>query len=237
MTDLSHQPDRVDRYVRGELNDSETLAFEAELLESAELQDALEVAVGLQRAAWLETEERDAGIIQLHSPANAEVSPPPRWPIAALAASLAVAAFAGVLLWQSEAENARLSARIAELAQPPDSVLTVPLDVMRSAASGTPDVRIRKPAGAALLILDVEVAAQLLNVPMLALQVSRAPGAALLNMSAAPDADGRIQVALRADRLPDGILELRMSDPESGRADTRVIELLPALPLPTAKDS
>ncbi|NNK52212.1 MAG: hypothetical protein HKO99_11510, partial [Xanthomonadales bacterium] len=132
------------------------------------------------------------------------------------------------LLWRSETENAFLNSRVTALEQPVQSVLTVPLDVMRSFGSDTPDVRIRKPAGPALLILDIEVSAPMAGAPALGLELHKEQGDQILQLSSVPDADGRIQLALRTDQLPDGIVTLRISESASGPADTRFIELLPA---------
>ena len=220
--------EQVDRYVRGELNAAETAAFEAELLESPPLQDALEAALGLQRALEFERNQIGATVVPLQARSGQIGDSPFRWQVWGMAASLVAAAVAGSLWWYTEAENVRLNARIDQLTRPVDSVLTVPLDVMRSVGPEAPEVFIRKPQGAAVLILDVEVAEQLVRAPELNLELIAEQGDELAGWSAAPDADGRIRVAHRTDLLPDGRLTLRISDPVSGGTDTRSIELLPA---------
>lgn len=228
MTENNAMSARVDRYVRGELDDGETTAFETELLESPQLQDALEVALGLQSAVKRERRQCPAQIIHLQASGRTVGTPPRRRPQWALAASIAFAAGVAALLWRSGVENAQLNSRIVELTRPVETVLTVPLDVMRSAGSLAPDVRIRKPAGAAVLILDVEVPAQMADASSLNVELRKDQGAELLRWSARPNASGRIQFALRTDQLPDGRLTLHLSDPASGDADSRSIELLPS---------
>ena len=223
--------ERVDRYVRGELDENAAAALEAELLESPELQDALEVALGVQRAVEFAHGRPADNIVQLSrrgglAETSRQIRPP--W---ALAASVAIAAVAAVLVWRAEAENARLQSRLAQLEQPVESVLTVPVDVMRSLGSDGPDVRIRKPAGVALLILDVEIAAQLADSPRLDLQLSDANGQSLIKWSSAPDSEGRIQLVLRTDQVPDGQLTLEIRAPDANAVDRRTIELRPAGPL------
>lgn len=228
MTDARAITDRVDRYVRGEFDGVETAAFEAELLESPRLQDALEVSLGLQRLVEGGLDEPAAEANLPRAPGDAAGGSAPHWTAWAIAASIVLAATMGTFLWRSELENTRLQSRLAELDQPVQAVLTVPLDVMRSASTRTPDVRIRKPAGGALLILDVEVAAQLLDAGALRLELRDSSGAVLRDWSGAPGESGRIELALRTDQLPDGVLELRMSDPASAASDSRLVELLPA---------
>jgi hypothetical protein len=219
---------QADRYVRGNLDVAETAAFESEMLESPEVQNAVEVALGLRRAFEFERELPGAQVVPLHAAAAHRPVSLSRWPAWAMAASVSVAAVAGTLLWRSEAENALLHSRLAELNRPVETVLSVPLDVMRSAGPRAPDVRIRKPAGAALLVLDVEVAAPLLDAGALNLALIAGQGQALLNWSAKPGPDGRLKVALRSEQLPDGILELRMNRPGLDVTDVRLLELLPA---------
>jgi hypothetical protein len=79
-----------------------------------------------------------------------------------------------------------------------------------------------------VLILDVEVPAQMADASPLNVELRTDQGAELLRWSARPNASGRIQFALRTDQLPDGRLILHMSNPVSGDADSRSIELLPS---------
>lgn len=228
MIESRAMSNQVDRYVRGEFDPAETAAFEAELLESPELQDALETALGLRRTLEFERTLNEAGQVSHDTPAGPRGPLPSRWKSWALAAPLMAAAVTASLWWRTGAENEQLHARIADLDRPVSTVLSVPLDVMRSSNPGVPDVFIRKPEEAAVLIIDLEVAPRLALAPALDLELRAEQGDELARWSATPDADGRIQIAHRADLLPDGRLTLRISDPASGGSDIRLIELLPA---------
>ena len=228
MIESRAMSNQVDRYVRGELDPTETAAFEAELLESPTLQDALETALGLRRTLEFERTLNEAGPVSPDTRARPRGAIPSTWQPWALAASLMAVAVTASLWWRTGAENAQLHARIADLERPVSTVLSVPLDVMRSSEPGVPDVFIRKPEGAAVLILDLEVAPRHALAPALHLELRTEQGGELARWSAAPGADGRIQITHRADLLPDGRLTLRISDPASDGSDIRLIELLPA---------
>lgn len=228
MTEWAIKPERVDRYVRGEFDQSETLAFESELLESRQLQDALEAALGLKRVVELERQQLDARATDRPISPELKLKGSSNWQNWAMAASVMVAAIAVTLLWRSAAENVALHSRVTELSRPVGTVLTVPVDIMRSMGAPTPDVRIRKPAGAALLILDVEVVAQMANAQGLELLLSDGEGGELSRWTATSARNGRIQIALRTELLPDGMVSLRISDPASGVSNIRLLELLPA---------
>jgi hypothetical protein len=225
---MAIKPERVDRYVRGEFDEPETLAFESELLESPQLQDALEAALGLKRVVELERQQLDARATERAVSPELKLKGSSHWQNWAMAASVMVAAIAVTLLWRSAAENVTLHSRVTELSRPVGTVLTVPVDIMRSMGAPTPDVRIRKPAGAALLILDVEVVAQMANAQGLELLLSDGEGSELSRWTATSARNGRIQIALRTELLPDGMVSLRISDPVSGVSNIRLLELLPA---------
>ena len=228
MTEWAIRSKRVDRYVRGEFDESETLAFEAELLESPQLQDALEAALGLKRVVELERQQLDANATDRPVSPELKLGRSSNWQNWAMAASVTVTAIAVTLLWRSAAENVALHSHVTELSRPVGTVLTVPVDIMRSMGAPTPDVRIRKPAGAALLILDVEVVAQMANAQGLELLLSDGEGGELSRWTATSARNGRIQIALRTELLPDGMVSLRISDPASGVSNIRLLELLPA---------
>lgn len=236
MIESAARSERVDRYVRGELDEDQSAAFEIELLESPALQDALEVALGLQRVAGAGAEPVSAEVLPLHPRAAAAGAVPlarpgdavPGWRNWALAASVVLAVTSTTLLWRAETQNAALQARAQELGQPLAGVVTVPVDVMRSASPSTPDVRIRRPLAPTLLVLDVEVAAQLTGASTLDLQLSGPDGNALASGTATPTADGRVEIALHTAVLPDGVLTLRLAAPDSGAVQVRRVELLPA---------
>ena len=228
MSELAMDPNRVDLYVRGKLNAEEIMAFEAELLESPKLQEALEEVLSLQRVVDIDQQLSEAG--EFDEPVT-DVSQGwytldgARWPVAA---SITLAAGAVLFLWHAEVENTQLQSQISALSQPVGRVLTVPLDIMRSTGSQTPDVRIRKMPGPALLVLDVEVTSRMANSPELQVELHGDKGDELAVWSANPGPEGRIQLAFRSDHLPDGLVSLVIRDPQSGAREDRLLELLPA---------
>jgi len=227
MSELVMESNRVDLYVKGQLNAEEMMSFEAELLESPKLQETLENVLSLQRVLDIEQQLTDAGVVDepaMEIPRWRQPSGVRPW---SMAASVLLAAGAVVLLWRSEAENSQLQLQISTLSQPVGSVLTVPLDIMRSAPSLTPDVRIRKMPGPALLVLDVEVTPQMAKAQVLELGLLSEKGDELARWSSSPQPGGRIQLAFRSEQLPDGLLSLTISDPQSGASDNRLVELLP----------
>jgi hypothetical protein len=236
MTETMVMSERVDRYVRSELGAAETAAFEAELLESPGMQDALEVALGLQRVARLAGEPASAEVLPLRTQSVAvtrarpagPLDVPSGWRSWALAASVVLAVTSTTLLWRAETQNGRLQARVDELGQPLVEVLTVPVDVMRSADPSAPDVRIRRPAAAAVLVLDVEVAARLAGLGTLELRLSGPDGTVLSSRQVTPTPHGRVEIALRTDAVPDGVFTLHIGAPDSGAEQVRRVELLPA---------
>lgn len=227
MSELVMESKRVNLYVKGQLNAEETMAFETDLLESPKLQEALESVLSLQRVLDIEQQLSDAGVADetgAYAPRRQQLL---NVRTLSMAASILLAAGAGVLLWHSEMENTQLQSQISTLSQPVGSVLTVPLDIMRSAPSATPDVRIRKMPGPALLVLDVEVSSRMANAQVLELGLLGEQGDELASWSARPAPGGRVQLAFRSDHVPDGLLSLTISDPESGASDKRLLELLP----------
>ena len=228
MSELVMESNRVDLYVKGQLNAEETVAFEADLLESPRLQQAVEDVLSLQHVLDIEQQLIEAGVVDEtaeDTPGWRQLPGVRQW---SMAASMILAAGAVVLLWRSEVHNEHLRSQISTLNQPVGRVLTIPLDIMRSAHSSTPDVRIRKMPDPALLVLDVEVTAQMSNSKVLELELFNGKSDELASWSANPAQNGRIQIAFRSDHLPNGLLSLKISDPGSGTSETRLLELLPA---------
>ena len=88
MIETRDMSDRVDRYLRGEFDADETVAFETELLESPQLQDALEVALGLQRALEFDRRNTEGKVVRLHSGQGNVIPSSTRWRSWSLAASI-----------------------------------------------------------------------------------------------------------------------------------------------------
>ena len=135
MTKPEFNQDWVDRYVRDQLTDEEVESFESRLMDDPDLQDALETALALQRLQKLDLDEApqpDRSSIPSGSTSS--------WQSFALAASLLVAVGSSVFLWRASNENALLNRQLQALNTPTTSVLTVPVDILRSPDSQVPVV-------------------------------------------------------------------------------------------------
>ncbi len=151
MLKPEQKSDWVDRYLRNGLTTDEEAVFETALLDSPDLQLQLETALGIRQAV----------LLQAAAGATEKAYPPPtldarnHWQPLALAASVVLAVFSTTMYWQVSNKAGMLQSEITAMSQPRTSVLTVPVDIMRSADSQTPDVMVQKPEGNALLVLDV----------------------------------------------------------------------------------
>jgi hypothetical protein len=220
MAESPFGSDWVDRYVRDELGPEDEAQFEERLMVDAELQAEVEAALGL-REALLQT-QGGAAIAEIPPtrPAN-------QWTPWAMAASVLLAVTTTMVAWRGAVENDRLARELDAFRAPSTSVLTVPVDIMRSAGSATPDVIIQKPASG-LVVFDIEVSPALAEQPVIGFELQTEAGESLQSWQSHADRNRRTQVALRTDELPHGRVLLRMFDPESSREDTRLIEFRPA---------
>lgn len=226
MPEMTAVSERVDRYVRGKLSEHESAQFETELLDSAELQDELEAALALKAAVTLFDREQDSKVTPL--PLKIEDSPQrsSQWRNWAVAASVLLAVVSTSALYRSELENQGLQTRLATLAKPVGQVITIPVNIMRSLDTQAASVRLVKPDGAAMLVLDIELTRDLASAKQLDLQLGVQGGEVLHQWQAVPASTGQLKTALQAEILPTGMLELTMTDAASGASDIRRIELL-----------
>ena len=212
--------DRIDRYIRNELAADEEAEFETELLDSPELQRQLETAMGVRQALLLDDElggSRQAEPLQDMDARN-------NWQPLALAASVLLAVFSTTMYWKTSNDAAALQSEIEVLSQPHTAVLTVPVNIMRSAGSQTPDVIIQKPGGNALVALDVElghatVAAELARLTFRDLQEVE-----LISWESGSIENGRIIAVFNTQQLPDGRVWLELSDEKGKVIDRRLLE-------------
>ena len=215
MAEQHFDPD-VDRYVLNQLDPEEEAAFEARLLEDAGLQAEVEAALGIVTAVRLGGEE---------SRAAARGNP---WTSYALAASIALAVLSTVMYWHASVESGDLQNRLDALRSPQANVLTVPVDIMRSADKSTPDAIIQKPTGNGAVVLDIELPARFQQSNSIDFTLRDAAGASVLAWSSAPDARGRARVLLQGGTVPEGRVELEMSANDGQLTDSRLIEFRPA---------
>jgi hypothetical protein len=150
------------------------------------------------------------------------------WQPLALAASVVLAVFSTTMYWQVSNKAGTLQSEITAMSQPRTSVLTVPVDIMRSADSQTPDVMVRKPEGNALLVLDVELSPAVAALGRVRMSLRDAQAVELLTWDSGRFDDGRVTVAFDARKLPDGKVWLEMSDGQGRVIDRRLLEFLPS---------
>lgn len=212
----------VDRYLRNEMMADEEEDFEATLLDSSELQLQLETAMAISQVVQM-TNEHALSDAEQPSPAlDASIN----WQPVALAASVVLAVFSTTMYWKVSSDAGALRSEINYLSQPRTAVLTVPLDIMRSASSETPDVIIQKPAGNTLLVLDVELSPAVMALGEARMTLRDAQAAELLSWDSNRFESGRITAAFDTHNLPDGRVWLEMSDSQGQVVDRRLIEFL-----------
>ncbi|MNC85823.1 hypothetical protein D3C83_14370 [compost metagenome] len=149
-----------------------------------------------------------------------------QWTPWALAASVLLAVTTTMVAWRGSVENGRLARELDAFQAPSTSVLTVPVDIMRSAGSVTPDVIIQKPAQG-LIVLDIEVSPAVAEMSTIDFELLSDAGEPLQRWTSTVDRNRRSMVAFRSNTLPEGRMILKMSGPQGQPSDTRLIELRP----------
>jgi hypothetical protein len=218
MTDGMNYSKWVDRYVRNELSKEEEFEFEVALLESEELKKELETALGLKQLLKLsegQIEDKSSG----QAPENRS-----NWQPYALAASVILAVSSMALYWKANSENLALSERVYALSQPRTGVRVVSVDIMRSASSRTPDVRILKPKGHSTIILDIELAPVSAKADSLSFKLIQDDKSVQLEWDARPDSKERAKVAINNEAVPEGMYWLEISDVEGNFLERRLLE-------------
>lgn len=219
MAENDIDTDWVDRYIRDELSAEEEMAFEERLLQDAELQRELEAALAIK-----ETFKRND--IMTGDPVAPFTRSTNRnaWTPFALAASVLLAVASTTLLWRANIETNGLKRQLETLRQPRTNVLSVPVDIMRSAGSGTPDVIIQKPGPNGVVVLDIELSSRFSQLDHVDFSLSEAAGGQLLAWSSKPAPDGIASVALNSESIPAGRVILKMTAPGGQFEETRLLE-------------
>lgn len=216
----------ADRYVRDELNPHNMAEFEAALLDSPELRQQLEVSLAARRALELEKELRAEG---KPGERTGVTAPPKRdirnsLPGMAVAASLTLALFTTVMYWRADNEKITLVTQLADLSRPSGTVLSVPLDIMRSRGDQIPDVIIKRPEGQAVLVLDIELGRALVGAGPVNLVLRNLQNEELFSWESANTTGGRLSTAFQASSLPEGKVWLELSDTAGKAVDRRLLE-------------
>jgi len=220
MTEQGKFDDWVDRYVRDELSEAEMEEFEERLMTDSDLQSQLEAVFLMKEALKLESEAET-------NTAEDAVTIPWRnqWSPMAIAASVLLAVVSTTLYWRSNVEIGQLQDQVTALQAPRTSVLTVPVDIMRSAGRATPDVIVEIPAGHSAIVLDIELSARFQNLPSVDFELIPQDSEAVLAWAAAPAGSDTVKVVLDSELVPVGMIQLRMSDPDSDVQESRLLEI------------
>jgi hypothetical protein len=210
----------VDRYVRDELAVDETVKFEQALMDSPAMQQNLETALGLREALLLEPEQNVPrnGLLPEPLPGGGN------WQPVALAASVLLAVFSSVMFWKVSNDSAGLQNQLDLLKQPRTQVLTVPVNIMRSASNRTPDVIIQKPVGHSAILLDIELGPAASNFEELVFELVDDDGTAISSWNAAPVQSGRASVLLNSEQVPSTRLWLQISSNTGQKLGQRLLE-------------
>ncbi len=224
MAEYDINNDWVDRYVRDDLNAEEEIAFEEKLLEDPELQQELKAALAIK-----ETFKRTDLVTGDVVDPSVSTSTRNSWTPFAMAASVLLAVASTTLLWRANIETDGLRQQLEALQQPRTSVLNVPVDIMRSAGNGSPDVIIQKPGSQGVIVLDVELSSRFSQLDQINFELSKENGGQFLAWSSSPSPKGRASVVLNSESIPDGRVILTMNAPGSQLKETRLLEFRAAI--------
>jgi hypothetical protein len=222
MPKLAALQARVDRYVRDQMSAAEAADFEAEMLESAVLQEELETALALraalQQVAALETRRIAGDRARGHQVAK------PDWRSFALAATVVLAVISTVMWWKVGIDAADLEQQLQSHAQPTSQLLAVKVPIMRSAGGQTPDVIVQKPAGRAAILLDIELGLRAREQAQLDFALVDPEGATLLAWQSAPTDDGRATAIIDNQQIPASRLWLQINTSNGELLERRLLE-------------
>lgn len=218
MTEGLNYSDWVDRYVRNELGEEEEFEFEVALLGSEELKKELEAALSIKFLLRDQAKIADA-VSVVHKAAKRA-----HWQNFALAASVVLAVISTTMYLRVSVENHQLSESVAELNEPRTGVLIVPVNIMRSAASQTPDVRILKPEGHSSIILDIELAPVSLHADSLSFNLVQDQSLAEFSWTAFPTSNDRVRVAINTEAIKEGLYWLEISNSRGEILERRLLE-------------
>lgn len=205
----------VDRYIRDELTVDEIAEFEASLMESPGMQQELETVLGLREVLLFES-RRYRGTGGLLPETLFGVG---KWQPLALAATVILAVFSTLMYWKVSNDSAGLQRQLELLSLPRTQVLTVPVNIMRSAGRQTPDVIVQKPAGHSAILLDIELGSYTRGLELLDFALVDEAGNTILTWTAAPTPAGRASVVLNSEQVPASRLWLQISS-----SDGQVLE-------------
>lgn len=219
MVDRIFDSGWVERYVLNQLSEDDEMAFEEALFGSEDLRRDVEAALALQSVLTL-----DERMGEEPSSGSGEVARlPPAWQPLATAASLLAGALGLVMWYSSSLELASLRGQISELNRTPQEVVIKRIDLTRSSGpgSGTP---VRKPAGDALLVLDIELSPGTIERERVRVDLINDGGQVIASWSGDTMSRDRVSMGVRSGHLPDnGALSLEFRSPGGELLETLTI--------------
>ncbi len=210
----------IDRYIRDELTTNEMADFEVALMESSAMQQDLETALALRETLLIESGQEPAHA----APAAVPPSGFGHWQRLAMAATVVLAVFSTLMFWKVSNDSAVLQHQVDLLSQPLNNVLTVPVNIMRSADNRMPDVTVLKPQGRSAMLLDIELAPVSRGQESLDFALVDETGTAVTTWTSAPTANGHAKVLLNSEQVPAARLWLQISSSDGQPLERRLLE-------------
>ena len=222
MAENTSRQQWIDRYVRNDLTVEEITEFELALMESPQMQKGLEAVLGLREALLLEPDPgQETGVDDL---LPESLSGGGNWRSLAMVASVLLAVFSTVMFWKVSNDSAALQNQLDLLSQPRTVLLTVPVNIMRSASSQEPDVIVKIPTGHSAMMLDIELNPASRQQPSLGFALLDEAGTAVLKWSATAGATGHVEALLNSEQVPASRLWLEISSEDGQVLDRRLLE-------------
>lgn len=189
-------------------------------MNSPGMQQELETALALREALLLSSEPEPGTDDLLPE----SLSGAGNWQPMALAATVILAVFSTVMFWKVSNDSANLQHQVDLLSQPRTQVLTVPVNIMRSAGGQTPDVIIQKPPGHSAILLDIELAPPSLQLQEIHFALRDPDGNAVASWVVAPSPQGHASVLLNSEQVPESQLWLELSAEGGEIIERRLLE-------------
>lgn len=220
MTEHSKYNDWIDRYVKDELSDEEVVLFEEQLINDSQLQSQLEAVLVIKEA--LKSDHESGTEFTESEFISAKRN---QWSSMAIAASVVLAVVSTTLYWRTSVEVGHLQQQLTSLKSPRSTVLSVPVNIMRSGGATTAGTIIQKPGDNGVIVLDIELSAGFHKLETINFQLQTDTQTPALEWSAAPNSSGRTTVVLNADVVPDGMVRLTIADPSGDLLESRLLEI------------
>jgi len=221
MTERLDDIELADRYVRNKLAGDVETEFEVRMLENPELQQHVQTALAIRASLRLEEQLGDSSSGSHNS---GQHKPRVDWGKLAIAASVLLVVVSTVMLAKSSIESNQLERQIAELTRPRTSFLKVPVNIMRSVGSNTPDVIVQMPSINSVIQLDIELSGKSQVHSSLRFDLESDEGISIATWKASASENGRTVVLFRSELIPAGFVHLRVSDVNGNILDRHLLE-------------